>query len=640
MDLPTLLNAASRGASFAALLSGFGTLVFWLAVLPVTTEALPAEAARAIRQSLVRLARISIALALIGGIGWLIAETAAIADAGSLSELIDALPAVAGDTRFGQMLLLRLGLLALALIATARGMAGLRGWVTAGLLLAAVLVQLAVGHAATAGGNTGLTLLSSETLHVLAAGAWLGGLLPLFLVIGRLKPQEAVAASHGFYPVGLASVVVLAATGLVQALTLIGGLPALLGTDYGHVALLKIALFLALLGLAAANRYLFTANLLAGHTPAATLRRLRLSVATEAVLGLLVVLAAGLLASLAPGIHEQPEWPFALRPSLVALEDPDLRREVAEAVLAIGGGALLLVLGLLWRRLRWSALAAALLVLWLAAPHLRLLLVEAYPTSYDHSPTGFAAATIASGAQIYAANCTSCHGADGTGHGPAAAGLAVPPADLTASHLWEHLDGELFWWVSNGVDEDEGGKSMPGFAGSLSEAERWAVIDYIRAHNAGWSMRATGGWSHPVAMPEMAVHCVGQPDTTISALRGNVLRLIVGDEAEAPPAPPADQAGAPTVTILLSRRDDATPTPAACVAGGPEAWQAIATLIGSDPEALPGTQLLADPNGWLRAKWQKGDGGGWTDTRSLLAEIRDICSHPIAVASGGGHVHQ
>jgi Copper chaperone PCu(A)C len=42
------------------------------------------------------------------------------------------------------------------------------------------------------------------------------------------------------------------------------------------------------------------------------------SVATEAVLGTLVVLTAGFLASHAPGTHEQPVWPFAWRLSVSA----------------------------------------------------------------------------------------------------------------------------------------------------------------------------------------------------------------------------------------------------------------------------------------------------------------------------------
>jgi len=81
------------------------------------------------------------------------------------------------------------------------------------------------------------------------------------------------------------------------------GLPGLLGTDYGHVMLIKIGLFLSLLALAAINRLVFTPGL-SGRNPGSARSGLRWSIAIECVLGLLVILAAAKLASLPPGMHE------------------------------------------------------------------------------------------------------------------------------------------------------------------------------------------------------------------------------------------------------------------------------------------------------------------------------------------------
>jgi len=39
-----------------------------------------------------------------------------------------------------------------------------------------------------------------------------------------------------------------------------------------------------------------------------------------------------------------------------------------------------------------------------------------------------------------------------------------------------HTDGQLFYWVSYGVQ----GTAMPAFKDSLSEEERWNVINYLR----------------------------------------------------------------------------------------------------------------------------------------------------------------
>ncbi len=69
-------------------------------------------------------------------------------------------------------------------------------------------------------------------------------------------------------------------------------------------------------------------------------------------------------------------------------------------------------------------------------PSLSLLTVEAYPTSFQTSPTGFSAASIALGQALFMQNCVSCHGPEGEGNGPAAAGLRIKPADLTQPHVF------------------------------------------------------------------------------------------------------------------------------------------------------------------------------------------------------------
>ena len=184
----------------------------------------------------------------------------------------------------------------------------------------ALAVQPLLGHAGAIGGSVGAELIGSEVLHLLAAGAWLGGLLPLFIAVGVLPHDAAAAAAcRNFTPIGLAAVLLLAGTAVVQVAAFMGGLPGLFGTGYGHVALVKLGLFVVLLALAALNRLVLTERLAGalGHAAA-----MRLSIAAEMVLGALVVITAGFLASRTPGTHEQPVWPFAWRPSLAAFGDP------------------------------------------------------------------------------------------------------------------------------------------------------------------------------------------------------------------------------------------------------------------------------------------------------------------------------
>ena len=67
--------------------------------------------------------------------------------------------------------------------------------------------------------------------------------------------------------------------------------------------------------------------------------------------------------------------------------------------------------------------------------------------------------------RLYAENCALCHGAGGKGDGPAAAGLPVRPADLTAPHLFAHIRQAT---SSGGSANGRDNGVMPGFAGIMS----------------------------------------------------------------------------------------------------------------------------------------------------------------------------
>lgn len=201
MNTINVLVSLLRGAHVAALVSLFGTLVLLLVVAPAAMAEAVAEAVR-VRFVLLRLARISAASALIVGLAWLVAETAVIAGADGVAMTLRALPVVALKTQFGQWLLLRLVLLLAVtpLLRTRR--AGLAvATMLAGVCLA---VQPFLGHAGAIGGSLGIELIASETLHLLAAGAWLGGLLPLFIAIGilpyNLRRWPAAASQPSAWP--------------------------------------------------------------------------------------------------------------------------------------------------------------------------------------------------------------------------------------------------------------------------------------------------------------------------------------------------------------------------------------------------------------------------------------------------------
>jgi hypothetical protein len=75
----------------------------------------------------------------------------------------------------------------------------------------------------------------------------------------------------------------------------------------------------------------------------------------------------------------------------------------------------------------------------------------------------------------YVARCQSCHGANGDGRGERAERLSIAPADFRdARAMGLRTDGELFWIIT------EGHKPMPAFRGTMSDEQRWNMVDYIR----------------------------------------------------------------------------------------------------------------------------------------------------------------
>lgn len=632
-----LALALARGAAVAALLSAFGSLVFRAAVLPKVMARAPQAAETA--RPLASLAQGSLLAAALLLPVWGLLQSADLADAGDDGRrTLAAVPVVLGSTQFGHILLAQF-------LAVSAAAWAVRRYPRAalGLAAAALLLQAGHGHALSMEGGPSLLLLAG-VLHLLAAGAWVGGLWPLLIVVRGTPPRVGALAARWFSPLGKACVAGIALSSVVQFAGLVGGAPGLVGTAYGWTVGAKLGCFGVLFAFAVANRYRL-APALVRDAPEAARHRLLCAIAVQTGFGVLTVLAAGILSSLPPAVHEQPSWPFPLRPSFAVMADADLASEVwtGAAMLAGSAGALL---ALLWRPVRRRALigmlAASGLLAWSAAPHLSLLLVEAYPTSYYTSPTGFAAASVVQGGALYPQHCARCHGAEGRGDGPEAARLPVPPADLSAAHLWDHADGELFWWLLHGMEAPDGTQAMPGFAGVLSDEQRWALIDAVRARNAGLALQSSGAWPLPVALPGFSLACPGAAESpgdlrrdvlTTDDLRGRVLYLVAGQ----PGAPPPKPAGAGVFPIVLTREEAGR---AACAAAEPAAWDALAAVTGQSPDKLAGSKVLVDANGWVRAVKAGPDAAAWDDPGAFAAAVRAIAAAPITAAGGQGHHHR
>lgn len=636
-----MLLALVRGLTDVGLLSAFGTLIFRTSVLPRTLAGAPPSGIAVVERHLLALVRASLALALLAALAWLVLTAGVMAGARGLVRSLSAAPAVLSDTFFGHLVAAQIGVLFATGLALGRGGRPIRWWLATGLSAIATGLLAGHGHAMAMYGGPSLLLLS-QALHLFAAGAWLGGLLPLALVVRSMPPKTGALAARRFSPLGQLCVAGLVVSAGFQFWVMIGGLPGLVGTAYGWTALVKALLLLLLLAIAGANRYRLTPALLWTAAPSAS-RALLGSIAAETGVALLVVLAAAVLSSLPPAMHIQPVWPFSEQFSLVAVqEDPSLGQEAIEAVAALAVACVLVAVGVVARRItRWVAFVGAVILAWFAVPHLDLFLVAAYPTSFYRSTTGVSASAIATGADLFPQHCAGCHGAEGRGDGPDAKGLPIPPADLTAGHLWAHSDGELFWWLTHGMESPEGELTMPGFANILSDDERWDLIDYIRAHNAGLVLSSTGTWSPPVQAPDLPIACADQKIAALQDLRGRIVRLVFAarDESEAGSISSEIQSSPEVATVLVAAGAASVPAHI-CTASDPDAWRAYATISATGLSDMPGTQFLVDGEGFLRVIQRPSDASpGWNDREVLERISRTISAHPIAAAGGGHHQH-
>lgn len=165
------------------------------------------------------------------------------------------------------------------------------------LLAALALLGFSIGsHAGAAPGRVWAVL--GDYVHLLAAAAWLGGLLLLPLPAWQLRQTDSAAfwlPVRRFSRLAAGSVFVLVATGLFNSLVQLPDLSSLFETAYGQVLLLKLGLIGLVLAVAFLNHRLVRRGTLTSPDPAAGVRFQR-QVTLEAGLGLALLISVAILA--------------------------------------------------------------------------------------------------------------------------------------------------------------------------------------------------------------------------------------------------------------------------------------------------------------------------------------------------------
>jgi copper transport protein len=157
----------------------------------------------------------------------------------------------------------------------------------------------------------------------------------------------------------------------------------------------------------------------------------------------------------------------------------------ATAAIARQAALLFILIGLLCSSLTTYTKAHPVLRLGLAAPLALLMLglgifYLTNPVAVETvqaNPIPPNSESVAAGQALFSTYCVPCHGEKGKGDGPLGVVLNPRPADLRQHAIpGVHTDAQLYEWVTNGFP----GSRMPAFKTTLSDTDRWNLVNFIR----------------------------------------------------------------------------------------------------------------------------------------------------------------
>jgi putative copper resistance protein D len=250
-------------------------------------------------------------------------------------------------------------------------------------------------------------------------------------------------------------------------------------------------------------------------------------------------------------------------------------------------------------------------------------------------------------------NCVVCHGARGRGDGPAVSSLKVPPANLTAAHVLDHSEGDLFWWLTAGIPES----GMPTYTDTLSEGERWDLINWVRTLPVGGLdeglVDEVSEGSAPRA-PDFTFETADGREGSLQDLlsSGPLLLVLFTPSASAPrlqrlAAAERSLADAGLGILALPLADESSP------ASGPlpdfvaradatvaATYRVLAAAPGcAPPKPARHLEFLIDRNGFARAVWRPDETMAWDDVGNLLRVVRQLEKRLLAPGASSTHAH-
>jgi putative copper resistance protein D len=286
--------AICRLLHFAAtmLLFGAGAFVWALVQAPLS---------KAIARPIRRLVAAAIVVAAVTAIAWLALEAGQMGEGWRDSLDPEAIGAVAFDTAFGRVWIWRIALALILLVALALGRHD--RWLFVVPASALLLASLGlVGHAAMQSDVEGALHRVNDSVHLLCAGAWLGGLPPLILCLrhhadARLRADAGVALRR-FSGLGHFVVALVVLTGGINAALTLGKWPLDFSSPYQRLLVAKVAIVAIMITLALVNRYVLVPRIRNGA--GGPVRALTINSVAEIALGAVALALVSVFAMFAP----------------------------------------------------------------------------------------------------------------------------------------------------------------------------------------------------------------------------------------------------------------------------------------------------------------------------------------------------
>ncbi len=620
-----------------------------------------------------------------GALPWLAAGYAAALTAAGLTEASSAagipFPGILGQpdrlqdfalgTRVGLVATLRLAaalLMLLAAIVVVRFKKGSTAALAVTQLLAAMAPIPGAFASHAAGDDQAGYLMPAYIVHMLAMASWAGG-LPAWIALSLMAASApagsgifryATRAARRFSFLATVCIGAVAASGFTLAINFAATQGDLLGTAYGLLLCLKVALLIGVLAVAYKVRQQFLPVMGNGSASRGLYLAAARLVAVETAFAGGILVLAGMLSQTTPAAHDAPYWWLPVRISWAATWSAGNGQLLTEAGFGAVVAALAAALYFRWRLRGFLGAGIAAVLLAGVGAGIWSLSVPAFPDTYARSTAPYLTVSIAEGMDRFQRYCTPCHGNGGLGDGSSASSLKVRPANLTEPHTALHTAGDMFWWLTRGIPRS----GMPAFSAELTGQDRWDVVNFLRTFSEGFQARILtpdiAGGKPWLGAPDFYFEGEGGEPLELKNFRERANVLLVFP-------PPAAEGGverirelartrevlhASGVEVLVVSEDSALPDDKGLIRIRSNAREigrtyellsrTIANRGDGNSLGMPRRQMefLIDRFGYIRARWiPEDEPEGWQSLERVRQQAQRLNREPRIKPPPDDHVH-